>query len=62
MIYNGGQAQLPPIPACTQQKIQVSQSGLPDLSTLTRLMAIIDLPAQADDQPWLTSLYKQNRG
>lgn len=62
LIYNGGQGQLPPIPACAREKIQISQSGLPDLSSLMRLMAIIDLPAQADDQPWLTSLYKQNRG
>jgi DNA-binding NarL/FixJ family response regulator len=62
LIYNGGQAQLPPIPACTQQKIQVSQIGLPDLSTLERLMAIIDPPVQADDQPWVTPLYEQKHG
>jgi hypothetical protein len=62
LIYNGEQTQLPQIPACTQQKIQLSQAGLPDFSTLERLMAIIDPPAQADDQPWLTPVYKQKRG
>jgi len=62
LIYNGERAQLPPIPACTQQKIQVSHVALPDLSTLTRLMSIIDPPVQEDDQPWFTPSYKQKLG
>jgi CheY-like chemotaxis protein len=42
LIYNGKQAQLPPIPACEQQKVQVSHALLPDLTALQRLMTIID--------------------
>lgn len=61
LIYNGGQAPLPPIPACAQQKVQVSPGALPDLSTLHRLMTLIDPPLR-DEQPWLTRIYKQVRG
>ncbi|MGY3174793.1 CheY-like chemotaxis protein [Pseudomonas sp. TE12234] len=42
LIYDGQQAQLPPIPACEQQKTQVSHAVLPDLAALQRLMTIID--------------------
>ncbi|KAA0959594.1 response regulator [Pseudomonas sp. ANT_H12B] len=42
LIYNGQQAQLPPIPACVQQKIQVSLGLLPDLACIQRLMVIVD--------------------
>lgn len=41
-IYNGGLAQLPPIPACGQQRIQVSHAALPDLASVQRLMSIVD--------------------
>jgi CheY-like chemotaxis protein len=42
LIYDAQQAQLPPVPACEQRKIQVSQALLPDLAALRRLMTIID--------------------
>lgn len=42
LIYDGQQAQLPPIPACEQHKTQVSHAVLPDLAALQRLMTIID--------------------
>lgn len=42
LIYDGQRAQLPPIPACEQQKTQVSHAVLPDLAALQRLMTIID--------------------
>lgn len=42
LIYDGQQAQLPPIPACAQQMVQVSHATLPDLASIQRLMAIID--------------------
>jgi CheY-like chemotaxis protein len=42
LIYHGQQADLPPIPACGQQKIHVSHGWLPDLACIERLMAIID--------------------
>ena len=42
LIYDGQQAQLPPIPACVQQRVEVSHAILPDLASITRLMAIID--------------------
>ncbi|MHC8376322.1 response regulator [Pseudomonas sp. MDT1-16] len=42
LIYDGQQAQLPPIPACDQQTVQVSHATLPDLPSIQRLMAIID--------------------
>ncbi|MHC8287864.1 response regulator [Pseudomonas sp. XS1P51] len=42
LIYDGQRAQLPPIPACVQQKVQVSHAALPDLASVQRLMAIID--------------------
>ncbi|MCW8278613.1 response regulator [Pseudomonas sp. PCH199] len=42
LIYDGQQAQLPPIPACEQQKVQVSHALLPDLALIQRLMAIVD--------------------
>jgi hypothetical protein len=42
LIYDGQQAQLPPVPACERQKIQVSHASLPDPGTIQRLMAIID--------------------
>ncbi len=41
-IYEGQRAQLPPIPGCEQQKIQVSHASLPDLASISRLMALID--------------------
>lgn len=44
LIYDGQQAHLPPIPACGQQKVQVSHESLPDLASIERLMAIIDRP------------------
>ena len=44
LIYDGQQAHLPPIPACAQQKVQVSHESLPDLASIERLMAIIDRP------------------
>jgi hypothetical protein len=42
LIYDGQQAQLPPIPACVQQRVEVSHAILPDLASIARLMAIID--------------------
>jgi DNA-binding NarL/FixJ family response regulator len=42
LIYHGQQAQLPVIPACVQQKVQVSHGALPDLACIQRLMAVID--------------------
>lgn len=42
LIYDGEQARLPPIPACGQQKIQVSHALLPDLASIQRLMALVD--------------------
>ncbi|VVQ09170.1 response regulator [Pseudomonas fluorescens] len=44
LIYDGQQAQLPPTPACGQQKVQVSHGSLPDLASIERLMAIVDCP------------------
>ncbi|MCK1793141.1 response regulator [Pseudomonas violetae] len=41
-IYEGQRAKLPPIPACEQQKIQVSHTSLPDLASISRLMALVD--------------------
>ena len=41
LIYDGQQAQLPPIPACVQQRVEVSHAILPDLASIRRLMAII---------------------
>lgn len=61
LIYDGEQAQLPPIPGCVQQKVQVSHGSLPDLCTLVQLMRVVDPPIQADAQPWLTRLYKQQQ-
>ncbi|MET0848099.1 MAG: response regulator [Pseudomonas sp.] len=42
LIFDGQQAQLPPIPACGQQKIRVSHAVLPDLACIQQLMTIID--------------------
>ena len=42
LIYDGQLAQLPPIPACVQQTVEVSHAMLPDLASIARLMAIID--------------------
>jgi hypothetical protein len=42
LIYDGQSASLPPIPACEQQKVQVSHAVLPDLASLQRLMVITD--------------------
>jgi CheY-like chemotaxis protein len=42
LIYDGEQARLPPIPACGQQKIQVSHALLPDLASIERQMALVD--------------------
>ncbi|KAA0979579.1 response regulator [Pseudomonas sp. ANT_J28] len=42
LIYDGQQAQLPPIPACVRQTVEVSHAMLPDLASIQRLMAIID--------------------
>ena len=42
LIYDGQQAQLPPVPACVQQRVEVSHAMLPDLASITRLMAIVD--------------------
>ncbi|HCS43146.1 MAG TPA: chemotaxis protein CheY [Pseudomonas sp.] len=42
LIYDGQQADLPPIPACGQQKVHVNHGLLPDLACIERLMAIID--------------------
>lgn len=61
LIYNGEYANLPPIPACTRQKVQVNHGALPDLTTLARLMTFIDPPLQ-DDQPWLRRARAQNLG
>ncbi|MHC8318558.1 PleD family two-component system response regulator [Pseudomonas sp. LB3P31] len=41
-IYDAQHAKLPSIPACEQQKIQVSHSALPDLASIQRLMAQVD--------------------
>ena len=41
-IYDGQHAQLPPIPARDQQKIQVSLAVLPDLLAIQRCMALVD--------------------
>lgn len=42
MIYDGQRAQLPAIPACGQQKVQVSHAQLPDLASIQRLVALVD--------------------
>ena len=42
LIYTGEQANLPPVPACARQKVQVSLAALPDLVAIQRLMAIVD--------------------
>jgi len=42
LIYDGQQARLPPIPACEQQKVQVSHAFLPDFASIKRLMALVD--------------------
>ncbi|TFB30618.1 response regulator [Pseudomonas sp. F01002] len=42
LIYDGQQAQLPPIPACVQQTVKVSHATLPDLASIERLMEIVD--------------------
>jgi CheY-like chemotaxis protein len=42
LIYDGLQAQLPPIPACQQQKVQVSHALLPDFASIEHLMAIVN--------------------
>jgi hypothetical protein len=62
LIYNAEQANWPPIPACSQQKVQISHGALPDLGTLALLMETIDLPVHVDDQPWSTRLNQQKRG
>ncbi|WP_213941656.1 response regulator [Pseudomonas sp. dw_612] len=62
LIFNGQQAQLPPIPLCEWQKLQVSHALLPDLACIQRLMTIIDRPLHEDDQPWPTRSYQQRRG
>ncbi|MHC8391246.1 response regulator [Pseudomonas sp. MDT2-39-1] len=50
LIFDGQRAHLPPIPACEQQKIQVSHAALPDLPCIQRLMTIIDPSPQERDQ------------
>jgi CheY-like chemotaxis protein len=42
LIYDGLQAQLPPIPASQQQKVQVSHALLPDFASIEYLMAIVN--------------------
>lgn len=42
LIYDGQPAEWPPIPAGGQQKIQVSDAAMPDLTCIQRLMAIVD--------------------
>lgn len=42
LIYDGEQVKLPSIPACVQQKVQVSLAALPDLACIQRLMATVD--------------------
>ncbi|MNU90180.1 hypothetical protein D3C71_800370 [compost metagenome] len=42
LIYDGQQTDLPPIPACGQQKVQVSHALLPDFASIQRLMALVD--------------------
>jgi hypothetical protein len=51
LIYDGEQAQLPPIPGCAQQKVQVSHGVLPDLGTLVQLMTVVDPPMPAPGEP-----------
>ncbi|MGJ7517093.1 response regulator [Pseudomonas baetica] len=43
LIYDGRQAGLPPLPACEQQKVQVSHALLPDLTSIQRVMKLADL-------------------
>jgi hypothetical protein len=50
LIFDGQRAQLPTIPACGQQKIQVSHAALPDLVCIEQLMTIIDPSPQERDQ------------
>lgn len=50
LIFDGQRAQLPTIPACRQQKIQVSHAALPDLVCIEQLMTIIDPLPQERDQ------------
>ncbi|MHC8327925.1 response regulator [Pseudomonas sp. LB1P83] len=50
LIFDGQRAQLPAIPVCEQQKIQVSHATLPDLLCIQRLMTIIDPSPQERDQ------------
>ncbi|WP_419709296.1 response regulator [Pseudomonas sp. NFX224] len=42
LIYDGQQTDLLPIPACGQQKVQVSHALLPDFASIQRLMALVD--------------------
>ncbi|WP_160109278.1 response regulator [Pseudomonas izuensis] len=42
LIYNGKQAGLSPIPAGEKNRVQVSHASLPDLTSIQRLMAVVD--------------------
>ncbi|MGL6245364.1 response regulator [Pseudomonas sp.] len=42
LIFDGQRVQLPLIPVCEQQKIQVSHAALPDLQCIQTLMTIVD--------------------
>ncbi|MGE8067525.1 response regulator [Pseudomonas sp. NPDC089569] len=42
LIYDGQRAGLPVIPACGQQKVEVSHALLPDLASIERLIALRD--------------------
>ncbi|MHC8345098.1 response regulator [Pseudomonas sp. RT6P73] len=50
LIFDGQRAQLPPVPASEQQKIQVSHAALPDVLCIQRLMTIIDPSQRERDQ------------
>jgi len=42
LIYDGEQMKWPSIPACGQQKVQMSLAALPDLACIQRLMTAVD--------------------
>ncbi|MEB0047017.1 MULTISPECIES: response regulator [unclassified Pseudomonas] len=62
LIYQGESIQLPPIPACREQKVQVSHGLMPDFRTIERLMAIIDPAVSERGRRWLPERCDQKTG
>ena len=58
MIYNEPRAQL----SSVQHKIQVSLGALPDLASISRLMASVDPSADEYAQPWRNERYQKKTG